>query len=154
MRPAKKIGAACAVTAVLLCGVAWAHKGATGIVKERMDVMSSIGANMKTIGEMLEGKTAFDGKRVEAAARAIAGHADQFHHLFPEGTNDKPSEALPVIWKDWDRFIKLAADLKKTSIVLAETALSASDADDIRIAALLVAGTCKACHTDFRLKKK
>ena len=153
MRLAEKIGAACAATALLLCGVAWAHTGAKGIVKERMDVMSSIGANMKTIGEMLKGKTAFDGKRVEAAARAIAGHADKFHHLFPEGTTEKPSEALPAIWTDWDRFIELAANMKKTSIVLAETAPSASEAGDIRIAFLLVAGTCKACHADFRLKK-
>lgn len=154
MKLAGTIRVVCATAGLFLCGFALAHTGAKGIVKERMDAMTAIGDNMKVIGEMVKGKAAFDGKRVEAAARAIAGHADKFHHLFPEGTNEKPSEALPAIWTDWDKFIGIAADLKKTSLALAEAAPSAGEVGDIRKPFLGVAGTCKACHADFRLKKQ
>ncbi len=153
MNLAGPIRTVCAAAGLVLCGFALAHTGATGIVKERMDAMSSIGDNMKVIGAMIKGEAAFDGKRVEAAARVIAGHAEEFPRLFPEGTNEKPSEALPAIWTDWDKFIGIATNLKKASIALAEAAPAASEVSDIRKPFLGVAGTCKACHADFRLKK-
>ena len=35
------------------CGLALAHSGATGIVKQRMDAMKDIAAQMKLIGAMV-----------------------------------------------------------------------------------------------------
>ena len=45
-----------------------------------------------------------------------------FTRLFPENTLDKPSEALPEIWENWDAFERLAAQAVDYSDALAKAA--------------------------------
>ncbi len=130
-----------------------AHKGATGIVKTRMDAMADIGTQMKLLGAMMQGKTAFDSKTVGAAAEVIASHAAKMPELFPKGSTHKPSEALPAIWQDWDRFTKLAKDLEMSAGKLAKSSATAQSAADIRQDLVSIGATCKSCHETFRLAK-
>ena len=65
---------------------AYAHGGATGIVKERMEAMGT----MSDVGEALTG-------------------------LFPEGSGGEPSEAKAEVWSNWDEFSALAAQLETLS---------------------------------------
>ena len=51
--------------------LALAHEEATGVVKERMDLMDSQKDAMKIIGLMAKGKTPFDGPKAAAAAKDI-----------------------------------------------------------------------------------
>ncbi|MBT3808254.1 MAG: cytochrome c [Rhodospirillaceae bacterium] len=103
--------------------LAHAHGGATGIVKERMDLMASVGKSMKTITEMFQGTKPYDAEQVRAAARFIGTHGgEQTTKLFPEGSINGPSEALPAIWQDWDKFSKLADDLSVYARALADAA--------------------------------
>ncbi len=98
--------------ALLLASAALAHRGATGIVKERMDAMTSIGSAMKGLTAMLRGKQAYDPDRVKASAKIIAGHGgESMTSLFPEGSLKHPSRAKPAIWADWERFSALAREL-------------------------------------------
>ena len=100
-----------------------AHGGATGIVKERMDLMASVGKSMKTITEMFQGDKPFDPETVRKAAAFIGTHGgDQMTRLFPEGSIQGPSESLPAIWQDWEGFSKLADDLTKYAGALAKAA--------------------------------
>ena len=46
--------------AVLATGAAVAHEGAMGVIAERMSVMKEMALSMKTVGEMLNGREAFD----------------------------------------------------------------------------------------------
>ncbi|MGI9484228.1 MAG: c-type cytochrome [Hyphomicrobiales bacterium] len=154
MRNAKTFLSVAAVVAIAATSVVLAHSGATGIVKKRMDAMSDIGKNMKTIGTMLKGEAAFDGEAVKASASVIAGHAKEIPHLFPEGSNEKPTEALPSVWDKWDEFTAIASDLESAAGRLAEVASSAGDVSEIKKQFLGVAKTCKSCHEDFRLKKE
>jgi len=64
--------------------------------------------------------------------------------------NAPPSEALPVIWQDWDGFQAIAADLARTSAAFAHDARNGASQLKLRFAD--VTRTCVACHKDYRLK--
>lgn len=92
--------------------VASAHEGASGVVGERMRAMEAVGDAMKVISGMFRGQTDYDVQAVREAADVIAGHGgEHLTRLFPDGSLDDPTEALPTIWQDWDRFESLAVDL-------------------------------------------
>ena len=114
------------VAAVLIAGTAvtaFAHSGATGIVKERMDAMLAMGKAVKTVAPMMRGETAYDAETVRDAARLFQQHAgESMTKLFPEGSDGKPSEAKPEIWTDWNSFAGLAAQLETFSAGLAAAA--------------------------------
>ncbi len=129
---------------------AFAHGGATGVVMERMELMKSIQDHMKTVGEMIQGKRAFEPADAQAAAQAIAGHAEQLPNKFPEGSMDRPSEALPSIWQDWERFVSIAEEMKTSALSLADAAGSSTDAGTLRPHFAAVGKTCAACHEGFR----
>lgn len=132
-------------------GLVAAHQGASGIVKERMDAMKAIADATKALSQMIRGQAAFDATRAVAAAATIESHADDFDRLFPEGSTDHPSEALPAIWQDWEAFSELADELVQGA---ADLAASAGDGPDgIRPSFAVVAGTCKSCHERFRLPR-
>lgn len=111
-----------AITAALAMG-AWAHSGATGVVKERMDAMKSMGKAVKAIKPMMTGEAAYDADAVRKAARTIAAQAgDEMTALFPEGSDEAPSEVLPTVWSDQERFEDLAEALQKAALGLEKAA--------------------------------
>ncbi len=142
------------VTIVLsMSTFAYAHEGAEGVVKDRMDMMGEIARSMKTIGKMIKGVDSYNAKKAKAAALEIYGHMSHMTDMFPEGSTEKPSEALPVIWDDWDEFVALSNQLKDDSKLLSELAGTADSADTIKSQFGLVAKSCSSCHEKFRLKK-
>ena len=139
------------VLVLLLWGsFAFAHSGATGIVKERMDVMKDIGAQMKIVSRMIRGQRAFDKAAAMKAAETIAAHAQEIPALFPENSTDHPSEALPAIWSDWDKFIALSEAMNRNAMALAGAAESATDAAGLRKKFSEIRRNCSACHEQFR----
>ncbi len=112
----KKITIAAAVLIAGTAVTAFAHGGATGIVKERMDAMLAMGKAIKTVAPMMRGETAYDAETVGDAARLFQQHAgESMTKLFPEGTGGMPSEAKDEVWTDWDRFATLASQLEEYS---------------------------------------
>ncbi len=144
------------VCVVLVCGIsaAFAHSGATGIVKERMDSMKDTGKQMKTIGEMVKGKTPYEREKAATAARTISLNAAKIPELFPEGSTSHPSEALPAIWQEWGSFEELAGRMGQSADALFKAANTASSGSELGSAFRQLAGTCKSCHEKFRLEKK
>ena len=122
-----------------------AHGGATGIVKQRMDLMVDVGRAMKTIRDGLRRSRP---DAVRDAARRMAGHARQMPTLFPDGSFHPPSEAMPAISADRAAFDALAARLA----VLAEEVVANASASDA--AAKELAAVCAQCHERFRAEKK
>ena len=114
-----------AAGAVAFAGVgAFAHSGATGIVKERMEAMKAMGDATKTVGAMFSGEASYDAATIREAAETIRGHAGSaMTELFPEGTNAAPSEAKETIWQDWETFAAMARQLE----VMAEGLARAAD---------------------------
>jgi cytochrome c556 len=133
--------------------LAFAHEDATGVVKERMDLMDSQKDAMKLIGDMAKGKTPFDAEAATKAATDIATTAKKIPDLFPEGSGGGKSEALPAVWEKWDRFTGDADELAAAADALAK-ALGVSGSEDWKQAFQKVGETCKSCHEDFRAKKK
>ncbi|CAM3356456.1 MAG: hypothetical protein CMO07_19095 [Thalassospira sp.] len=143
-------GAAIALTMTVSIA-AIAHEGATGVVKERMEGMKAIGQQVKIMVPMMKGALPYDPDQVAKAATIIEGHSGEtFTALFPEGSNDKPSEALSDIWEDWSKFTNLANELHAKASDLKSVAVSGGSEDDFKASLGEMMQTCKSCHSDFK----
>lgn len=120
-----------------------------GIYKERADTMKSFGGAAKTTGAMLKGKTPFDLAKARAAGQLVADKASTIPALFPEGTNAGESEALPIIWQDWEGFTAAAKLLGERAGVLA----AAEDQAAVGAAFGAMIKACGGCHKTYRLDK-
>ena len=114
------------LAAALLLGapaIALAHNGATGIVGERMMAMSMLSEQIKTLVPAVESGEVTQAQ-VDAAARMILMHSgESMTRLFPEGSIEAPSEALPSIWQRWDEFSTQASQLKAFATELQQVRL-------------------------------
>ena len=109
----KILAATAAISIITGVLAAYAHTGATGVYKERMDAMMAMGKVVKSLSAMMRGETGFDAASVKEGARAIKSHAGEaMTSLFPEGTTEAPSEAREEIWSDWETFAALATQLE------------------------------------------
>lgn len=158
-----------------LASVAIAHEKATGVVKERMDKMERFEELIERIFAMMHGELTYDAEAVRRAASEIqAGAGKHMTALFPEGSNETPSEATDTIWIDFESFEHLSLMLESWSGELAAQAETPSrgtlpkkweDADmgpammqgggmmrqsGSVFAAWHVAAVCNACHAEFR----
>lgn len=153
MTGTSKVGGLVLVVWLLGSATAFAHSNATGIVKHRMEAMSDIAKNMRLIAAIMTQEKPFSSATVKQAALTIADHAMKIPAYFPEGSNAKPSETLPVVWTDWDTFTRIASDLATGARSLAAIAGTASNGPDIRAPFVALTLTCRSCHDTFRIKK-
>ena len=124
----------------------FAHDGATGVVKERMDRFKESQRAMKAIATALtlgELDTVYDN------AAMIEAWANEMIRYFPEGSNPKPSEALDVIWQKPDAFLDAITNHATAAQTVQALALEGNK-DALPDAFRNLAGTCKACHQQFR----
>ena len=135
-------------TWVLLClsTVSFAHEGAEGVVKERMDRFKENKEAMKAIKGNLAGDTAV----IAQKASEIEAWAKEMVNFFPEGSTQPPSEALPAIWKEFDRFTDLARANEKAAANLKNLAQSRADTSALSGAFRSLGKTCKDCHNDYK----
>lgn len=91
----------------------FAHVGAKGIVKERMDAMLGMGKIVKSLSAMMRGDSEYDAKLVKEGAAIIKSHAGEaMTKQFPEDVKSEHSEARSEIWKNWEEFKDLASQLE------------------------------------------
>jgi len=144
------VGAALAL-AMSASITATAHEGASGVVKERMDDMETIGQQVKIMVPMLKGTLPYDPTQVATSAGIIERHSgDSFTKLFPEDSTGKPSEALPEIWDEWEKFSDIASELELSANALKTVAVNNGSVDDFKAALGAMLKTCKSCHSSFR----
>ncbi len=132
----------------------WAHSGATGITKERMDLMKGMASSMKVMGAMFKGETAFDPAVVAEKAGLLAEHATKIPEMTPEGSNDHPSEALPVIWQAGDDYVADAETMADEGRKLVEIATNGAEQAVAREQYVKLGKTCGTCHDRFRKPKE
>ena len=140
-----------AMSALFLNSSSWAHGGATGVVKERMESMKAMGKAMKGLAAMAKGKAEITDEALKEYGNILKKGATHIPEMFPKGTNDAPSEALSKIWTDWDQFIAIAEQLTKDADALAST--SSGDARNVKVGFAKIGKSCKSCHSEFRQKK-
>ena len=128
-------------------GSAFAHSGATGIVKERMDMFKRSQKNLKAIKSHIRDE---DYGSIAKLADEIREWAVKMPEYFPEGSNIKPSEASPKIWEDFSGF-KGAAMKNETATKKLIAAVEAGDQTAVVEGFKAVASSCKSCHQSYRL---
>ena len=140
----------CALTIAVACQPSAAHDHATGVVKERMDMMEVMAKRLKAIRERIEGKREL--AAIKADAAAIASHAPHLVHLFPPGSTQKPTGARGTLWQNWSDFERKATALEAESKQLMNTSADAVAA--LSMQARVVTETCGACHEKYRTKRR
>ena len=125
---------------------AFANKGATGIVKERMD---NFKASQVALKQILAASKRNDFEAIVPLANQIKNWAEIMPTKFPSGSDGPPSEAAPVIWADFEGFKSAAKENFEAARFLEVTALN-GDAKATAKAIKQLAGTCKACHQSYR----
>ncbi len=139
------------LAAIFSAGIATAHSGVqNAAVKARMDAMSGIGAEMKTLGLMAKAESAFDAALARAAAAKIAEQAATTPGLFEADEDDLKSEAKPSIWTNFDDFTAKAVELETVAMGLSS---SIASPDDLGAAVEALGAVCKACHGAYRKSK-
>jgi len=116
-------------------------------VKNRQAAMKIVGANTKTLGEMAQGKTAFDATAAQEAFNTIAGKAAEVPVLFEAEVTDPESDAADEIWMMWDDFVEKAGALKAA----AEAGAGIDSPEALGAAFGEMNGACRACHTQYKL---
>jgi cytochrome c556 len=110
------------VVAAAVVSAALAHEGhehATGVVRERMELMTGMGQRMLASSKSLRANK--DLESVTNDARAIRELASKITTLFPPGSTQFPTAAKPAVWQDWDDFTAKAKSLEAKSEKLMNT---------------------------------
>lgn len=139
-----------AVAVVLAAGVAYAQEESTDPnAVARSELMKMVGKNTGILGDMAGGKSAYDAAAAEAAKAALIEASAKIEATFmTQGAADPASEAKPEIWTSWDDFLKKASALNT-----AATAMDVSSVETIGAGMGAIGGSCKDCHTTYRVKK-
>ena len=123
-----------------------AHKGAQGVVKERMDKFKISKKMMQTIHKSIQNE---DFETIEKSATTLYNWSKEMIKYFPEGSDGAPSEASANIWLDPDGFKKAVNNFELASLKLINNSKE-KDFDKTVDSFRSLAGTCKGCHQKFR----
>jgi cytochrome c556 len=119
-------------------------------VKYRKAAFTVMGTHFSRIGAMSQGRVPFDGAAAAANAEIVAEMSKLPFAGFVEGTSG--TEKGTPNAKVWSERAKFDAGAKKMQEEVAKlaTAAKANNLDTLKTAFGSAAGTCKACHDDFR----
>lgn len=132
---------------VLVAGVAYAEVEPTDPnVIARQDLMKTIGGATKALGDMAGGKTTYDTAAAEAAKAALVAASLDIEAKFTPTTTDPAEEAKPEVWTNWADFLVKAKALQDAAAIV-----DTSSAETIGAGMAGIGGSCKACHTAYRL---
>ena len=125
--------------AILAVGPVLAHDHATGVVKERMDMMETMAKSVKTIRERIRDKRDFSA--IKAEALMLTEHARHMPHLFPAGSTQTPTDAGAAIWKNWADFETRVKAMETASLNLAN-----ADVGDVAKLSALARAISHSCN--------
>ncbi|MBS9715314.1 c-type cytochrome [Pseudohalocynthiibacter aestuariivivens] len=121
----------CAMAALGVFGAAApvvGHGGASGVVKERMELMERYEELADRLFAMAHGELPYSQSVVRnAAAELRETSGGDLVGLFPEGSLREPSEASPKIWEDSVSFSHFADLLRDFATLLEENPAPSSD---------------------------
>ena len=142
------------VTAAALVGLAAsspAGADSTGEIKYRQGVMKAVAGHMGAIAGIVKGEVDYTA-HLSAHADAVADIGKSVGDLFPDGSDQGDTKALPAIWEKPDQFGKAVDAFQTASMNLAEAAGS-GDLNAVGAALGAIGKTCGGCHDAFRQKK-
>lgn len=121
-------------------------------VKYRKGSLFVMSQHFGRIGAMAQGKVPFNAVAAQENADAVAMLAKLPWAAFGEGTDMVPeTKAKAAIWDQTAKFKEAADKLQKEADGL-RAATKTGNLDAVKKAFTATAGTCKACHDQFRDK--
>ena len=109
----------------VLVNPTFAHEGATGVVKERMDKFKMSKTMMKQINVGLREN---DFENIEKSAQKLLSWSKEMSKYFPKGSDVSPSEASKNIWLDPNGFSKAIKSFEEASLKLVNQAKTENSA--------------------------
>lgn len=135
-----------------LAGVAGsASAEPTPIQVYRQSVMKAFGAHAAAIKTALTSETALAGD-VVAHARAIEALSASIPKMFPEGSGEGDTYALPSVWSDHAGFTAAATKNAELAAALVKAAESGDNGAALAAFGALGKDGCGGCHGVFRKK--
>lgn len=121
-------------------------------IKYRQSALFVLGQHFGRLGAMANGRIPFDAKAAQENADVVAHMAQLPWAGFGAGTDKgAPTKARPEVWSEQAKFKEHADKLQAETVKLAAAAKTGS-LDNLKAAFGATAGSCKACHDDFRAK--
>ena len=128
-----------------------ADKDAKGVVAVRQNVMDAQAAHMNAIKFILtEYPQTMD--LVAAQANSIVETTGTIPEMFPKGSDQPPTNALPAVWDKQDEFKAAAQKAHELAQKLAETAKGGDAKATLAAFGALGKEGCGGCHETFRKK--
>lgn len=143
-------------TAAMLMGLGTLSSGIAqaGDVERALDyrqgAMNVFSWNMKAMGDMMKGKSAYDGAVFASHANDLA-KATSLDLLtgFPEDSDSGETDARPDIWLNFEDFTEKLEAMRAAAQDLSKVAMS-GDKAAMGEALGKTGKTCKACHDDYK----
>lgn len=137
------------VTATLLTtSVTVAETLTEDAIKYRHAVMDAMKGHISALSLMAFGKVNDPGF-IEQHAVALASLGEELEHVFPAGSGDGETHALPIIWEEPDKFAE-ALQQAKTATAALRDAVAAGERQQIAKAFNATGDACKGCHERYR----
>ena len=141
---------AAAFAAAILAGAAVAD--VQSVIDYRKDVMLSMAAHLSALTELLSGDLELDEGHVEAQATSLGLNAQLVSSLFPPGSDEGDTSALPGIWQRPEQFLARAEAAEREGrnlVAAAESGDRAFMAQSLK----RLADACRNCHREFRFEE-
>lgn len=120
------------------------------VIKARQEAMKATGSKTAVVGKMLKGEEKFDIEKVKDALAQYVMIGEKGPAMFPAGSQNGDTAALPTVWTDraeFDKaFAKLGADAKAAQAKITDEASAKAAIPELL-------KNCGACHEKFRAKK-
>lgn len=118
-------------------------------IKYRQSALFVMGQHFSRIGAMTAGRVPFDGAAAAANAEIVADMAKLPWGGFVAGSDKGATKAKPEIWAEQAKF-KDHSDKLQAETVKLVAAAKTNNLDNLKAAFGATAGTCKACHDNYR----
>lgn len=120
------------------------------VIKARQEAMKATGGKTAIVGKMLKGEEKFDLAKAQDALAQYVVIGEKGPSLFPAGSQNGDTAALPPVWTnkaDFDaKFAKLGAEAKAAQGKIKDEATFKATMPDLL-------KNCGGCHETYRAKK-
>jgi len=121
-------------------------------IQYRQKVMTSNGANMGAIGDILKNKLPYQ-SNIQVHAQEIQRMSTLIPGAFKKDVAAGKTDAKPEIWKEWDKFAAAADALGREAAELA-TVAQGGNMEAIGAQVKKLSDTCGNCHKPYRKPKE
>src|SRR5262252_3459311 len=121
-------------------------------IQYRQKVMTSNGANMGAIGDILKNKLPYQ-SHITVHAQEIQRMSTLIPEAFKKDIAAGKTDAKPEIWKEWDKFTEAANSMGMEAAELVKVAQGGS-MEAISAQVKKLSDSCGNCHKPYRKPKE